>query len=148
MISFFPDLNVWLALAIDGHPHESAAWKWLELLPGGARILFARYTQVGVLRLLTNRAAMGPGVLTVRQAWDVYDRWLNDPRVDFHAEPYGMDPAFRDATASFDSEPASKWIGDSYLLAFAQRSNATLVTFDKALANLAHKQGYRAIVPA
>jgi toxin-antitoxin system PIN domain toxin len=148
MISFFPDLNVWLALAINGHAHETAAWKWLEFLPGGARIIFARYTQVGFLRLLTNRAAMGPGVLTAKQAWEVYDRWLNDPRVEFHPEPNGMDAAFQDATAAFDPEPASKWIGDCYLLAFAHRSNATLVTFDRALANLSRKQGCRAIVPA
>lgn len=90
----------------------------------------------------------GAETRSLRQAWEIYERWLQDARVEFHPEPHGMDAAFRHATASFDSEPASKWIGDGYLLAFAHRSSATLVTFAKALASLARKQGCRVVVPA
>jgi toxin-antitoxin system PIN domain toxin len=148
MTSFCIDVNVWIALSDPGHSHHTDAWNWLELLPEHAELIFARVTQLGLLRLLTNRAVMGERTRTVREAWDLYYSWLNDPRVEFHPEPNGMDAAFRDATAALDSEPASKWIGDCYLLAFAHRSNATLVTFEKTLANLARKQGCRTIVPA
>jgi uncharacterized protein len=148
MTLFCIDINAWLALSVDTHAHNEAAWNWWRLLPGDAGLVFVRYTQLGLLRLLTNRAVMGTETRNLRQAWDIYEGWLQDPRVVLHSEPDGIDATFRAATSSFDSEPASKWIGDCYLLAFAHRSNATLVTFDKALASLSRKQGCLAIVPA
>ena len=45
--------------------------------------IFSRYTQIGLLGLLTNRVAMGEQTLTLRQAWGAYDWWLKDPRVEF-----------------------------------------------------------------
>ena len=147
MISFFPDLNVWLALSVAGHRHSAEAWAWLHLLPRETRLIFSRYTHLGLLRLLTNQAAMGEQTLTLRKAWAVYDRWLNDPRVEFYPEPRGLDTGFREATAPFAGKAASKWVGDCYLLAYAKQSNAALVTFDKALFDLAHTRGYSAIIP-
>jgi len=141
-------LNVWLALSVRGHLHNSDAWNWLNLQPVGARLIFARYTQLGLLRLLTNESVMVERTLTLRNAWDVYDRWLKDPRVEFHPEPRGLDAVFRDATASFAGKAASKWIGDCYLLAYANHSHAALATFDKALHRLAGKQGCSAVIPA
>jgi toxin-antitoxin system PIN domain toxin len=148
MTSFFPDLNVWIALSVSGHSHSVEAWSWFRVLPADARLIFCRYTQIGLLRLLTNQAAMGEQTLTLRQAWDVYDRWLNDPRVEFHPEPRGLDHSFRQTTAPFAGQRASKWIGDCYLLAHATESDAPLVTFDQALLTLARKRGHRAILPA
>ena len=147
MTSFFPDLNVWLALSVAGHSHTAEAWNWLSLLPGEARLIFSRYTQVGLLRLLTNQSVMGDQTLTLRKAWGAYDRWLNDPRVEFYPEPRGLDTGFREATEPFAGKPASKWVGDCYLLAYAKQSNATLITFDKALLALALKQGCSAVTP-
>ena len=147
MTSFFPDLNIWLALSDPAHSHAAQAWHWLDQLPGSATLLFSRYTQVGLLRLLTNNAAMGQDALTVQGAWIVYERWLEDPRVEFHAEPRRLDAALREATEPFANQRASKWIGDCYLLAFARESGATLVTFDKSLLGLAQKQDYAAIIP-
>jgi len=148
MTSFFPDLNVWLALSDAGNSHAADAWRWLNELPGETTLLFSRYTQLGLLRLLTNRAVMGDYAYKVQNGWRVYDRWLVDPRVQFHPEPRDIDLAFRDATQLFADQPASKWIGDCYLLAFAKEIGATLVTFDKALLNLARKYHYTAIVPS
>jgi hypothetical protein len=74
MTSFFPDLNVWLALSDTGHSHTAIAWQWLNHLPGDAMLLFSRYTQVGLLRLLTNAAVMHEYTLTVQNGWTVYDR--------------------------------------------------------------------------
>jgi toxin-antitoxin system PIN domain toxin len=147
MTSFFPDLNVWLALSVDVHRHNAEAWHWLNLLPAGATLIFSRYTHIGLLRLLTNQAAMGEQTLTLRKAWSVYDRWLNDPRVEFYPEPRGLEAGFREATAPFAGKAASKWVGDCYLLAYAKHSHAALVTFDRALYDLAGKQDYPAVVP-
>jgi len=147
MISFFPDLNVWLALSVGGHRHNAEAWHWLNLLSPEARLIFSRYTQIGLLRLLTNQAAMGERTITLRKAWGVYDRWLNDPRVEFYPEPRGLEAGFREATAPFARKAASKWVGDCYLLAYAKHSHAALVTFDKALYDVADKEGYSAVIP-
>jgi len=147
MISFFPDLNVWLALSVASHSHRTDAWSWLNLVPHEARLIFSRYTHIGLLRLLTNRSVMGEQTLTLRKAWGVYDRWLSDPRVDFYPEPRDLDAGFREATAPFAGKAASKWIGDCYLLAYAKHSHAALVTFDQALYQLAGEQGAAAVIP-
>ncbi len=147
MTLFFPDLNVWLALSVAGHSHSVQAWNWLNSLHRDPHLVFSRYTQTGLLRLLTNRSVMGEQTLTVRQAWRVYDKWLADPRIEFYPEPQDLDAAFRQATGRFAGEAASKWIGDCYLLAYAKQCGASLVTFDKALAGLAHKSGCRSVIP-
>jgi toxin-antitoxin system PIN domain toxin len=147
MISFFPDLNVWVGLSVSEHIQHGDSWRRFKELPGDCTLLFSRYTQLGLLRLLTNTAVMGDYTHTVQSGWTVYDRWLRDPRIQLHPEPRGVDSAFRQITASFASETASKWIGDCYLLAFASEAGATLVTFDKALAGLARKRHCPAIIP-
>jgi predicted nucleic acid-binding protein len=148
MISFFPDLNVWLALSYAKHSHGSEAWRWLDGLPLDCALLLSRYTQLGLLGLLTNSAVMGVDALTLDEAWITYDHWIEDARVEFHPEPRQLDGAFRQATQPFAAQRASKWIGDCYLLAFAKESGATLVTFDKALLGLARKQNCAAIIPS
>ena len=77
----------------------------------------------------------------------VYERWLQDRRIQFYPEPQRLDLAFREATEPFANQRAPRWIGDCYLLAFARESGAILVTFDKALLTLARKQDYAAILP-
>jgi hypothetical protein len=147
MTSFFPDLNVWLALSLEGHPHETVAWEWLASVPLERRIVFCRYTQMGFLRLLTTAAVMGRHVQSLGRAWVAYDQWLEDFRVEYQSEPVGLEPAFRAATSPLAPAPASKWVGDCYLAAFARESGAALVTFDKALAGLARKLGCRVVQP-
>ena len=148
MTLFFPDLNVWLALADSDHEHNREAWHWFRQLPDGSRLAFSWYTQLGMLRLLTNQSVMGDGTLTVQKAWEVYDQCLGDPRVAFHPEPRGLDRALRDATAPFGEQHASKWIGDCYLLAWAEQADAVLVTFDRALHEFARKRRRPAIIPS
>ena len=147
MISFFPDLNVWLALSVTGHRHSTEAWRWFDLLPVDATLVFSRFTNVGLLRLLTNEAAMRAQTLTLQEAWAVYDQWLDDPRIEFHLEPRGVDTAFRETTAPLAKHHASKLVGDCYLLALAKQGHATLVTFDTALHDMAHQQGHPAVIP-
>jgi toxin-antitoxin system PIN domain toxin len=148
MTLFFPDLNVWLALCDPGHSHSVTAWKWLSALPENRRLIFSRYTQVGLLRLLTNSSVMGDQTQTIEKAWRIYDRWQEDPRVDFYPEPRNLDAAFRESTRPFAGQPASKAIGDCFLLAYSREIQATLVTFDRALKESARKLGCAVIVPA
>jgi hypothetical protein len=147
MTLFFPDINVWIALSVLAHPHNEPAWKWMKLLPVDDRLIFSRYTQLGLLRLLTNTAVMGDQTLTLRQAWAVYDRWLDDPRVEFCPDPRNVETIFRQATEPFAAKTASKWVGDCWLLAFAQATHSRLLTFDKALCEFAKQQGHAALLP-
>lgn len=147
MTLFFPDINVWLALSDGEHSHNAVALQWLEQLPDDSTLIFSRFTHLGLLRLLTNTAAMGNETLTLRRAWTVYDRWLQDPRVEFYPEPRNVGSAFRDATEPFAAKAATKWVGDCWLLAFAEAAQARLVTFDRALHSFARKQGNRAMIP-
>ena len=147
MTSFFPDVNVWLALSVATHSHSSDAWRWMRTVPGDTRLILSRYTELGLLRLLTNSVVMGTETLVLRTAWAVLDRWLEDPRVALYPDPRNVDVEFRKATKPFASQPASKWVGDCWVLASAVGNDATLVTFDRALYDLARKQGHSAALP-
>jgi toxin-antitoxin system PIN domain toxin len=126
----FPDINVWVALTHAGHVHHLVARDWFESLETDVRFGFCRFTQLGLLRLLTAEAVMGPDVMTQRNAWAVYDRWLEDDRVSLLEEPPGLDRRFRALTQMRRAEPKT-W-ADAYLAAFAETSQMTLVTFDRA----------------
>ena len=90
---------------------------------------------------------MGDQTTTVRKAWSVYDRWIEDVRVEFYPEPRDIDSEFRDATKPFAAQAASKVIGDCYLLAYAKSTRSVLVTFDVALTGVAARQGLRTVIP-
>lgn len=126
----FPDVNVWIALTSDRHLHHAIAARWFASLDEESRLCFCRFTQLSLLRLLTTPAVMGPEVMTQSEAWQVYDRWLDDPRIAFLDEPTGLEHAFR--SHSRRRSPSPKEWADSYLLAFAATSGLRLVTFDQA----------------
>ena len=128
----FPDVNVWLALAHDIHPHHKSAATWERSLPANAVLGFCRFTQLGLLRLLTNSAAMQDDVLTQAQAWKAFDALLRLSTARMLEEPRGIESIFR--TRSNREEVSTKQWADAYLAAFAEAASLTLVTFDKALA--------------
>ena len=79
---------------------------------------------------------MGPDQAKSQQeAWKAYDRWLEDERVEFLDEPSGLETHFRALTRSPQASPKD-W-ADSYLVAFAQASRLTVVTFDQGFQNKA-----------
>lgn len=128
----FPDINVWLALAYDRHVHHAIVSRWYLNLDAEAHLCFCRFTQLGLLRLLTTDAVMGPDqVLTQSQAWSVYDRCVADGRTTLFDEPPRIESRFR--TFSQERRPAPKDWADSYLAAFAIEAGFRLVTFDQSL---------------
>ena len=130
----FPDVNVWVALTFQGHFHHDIARAWFDSLDAKdeARLCFCRITQLSFLRLITTEAVMGKDeVLSQGQAWEVYDRWFEDSRVFFLEEPANLEKAFRGVSRR--SRPAAKDWADSYLLAFAEVADLSVVTFDRAL---------------
>jgi toxin-antitoxin system PIN domain toxin len=133
------DINVWLALTWDGHPQHVAAARWYGSI-GDAGLLFCRFTMLGFLRLLTNRQVMGASTATLSDALDLYDRWRQDPRVDLAPEPRRVEESFRHVLALHATQPATKAVGDCYLVGFAETAGAQLVTFDKGLAATARSR--------
>ena len=129
--SLFPDVNVWVALTYEGHVHHAAPARWFTTLDQDATLVFCRFTQLGLLRLLTAGAVMGDEVMTQPEAWRAYDRWQQDDRVELMNEPSNLEPRFRRLTRR--PSPATKDWADSYLAAFAASAELTLVTFDRAL---------------
>ena len=129
--SLFPDINVWIALTYEGHAHHSNAAAWFATLSEDATLAFCRFTQLGLLRLLTAEAVMSDEVMTQPQAWVAYDQWLQDPRVELVEEPAEIEIRFRALTRL--RHPATKDWADSYLAAFATVGQLTLVTFDRGL---------------
>lgn len=127
----FPDVNVWLALMMADHVHREAAKYWWQADESDA-IGFSRVTQISVLRLLTTSAAMNGHPLNMSQAWHAYDRLFEDTRVCMIPEPAQLEPDFRKLSSSRVASP--KVWADAYLVAFAASANATLITFDRALA--------------
>jgi len=110
--------------------HADAA-NWFATLSPDTIFAFCRFTQLGLLRLLTAEVVMRDEVMTQPQAWAAYDRWLKDPRVEFIAEPPEIETRFRALTRL--RQPATKDWADSYLAAFATVGLLTLVTFDRGL---------------
>jgi toxin-antitoxin system PIN domain toxin len=121
------DVNVWLALAVERHEHHPVARRWF-LSRGEEGATFCRVTQMGFLRLLTNRTAMGEEVLDPLEAWEGYQQLRRDWRVGFAAEPAGMEAAWLELMKS--GAPARSWT-DAYLAAFAASHGYTLTSFDR-----------------
>jgi len=125
----FLDTNVWLALVWGRHSHSEAARDWFDRNED-EQFLFCRFTQLALLRLLTNKSVMGRDVKTMAAAWQIYDQCLTDERIAFLAEPQGIDPKLRTFARGHEASP--KLWADAYLAAFASAAGLRVVTFDRA----------------
>jgi len=125
-------VNVWFALAHEIHPHHNSAIAWERSLPADAVLVFCRFTQLGLLRLLTNSAAMQSDVLTQAEAWKLFDKLLQLSTAKMLDEPRGVEAIFRKRADR--AEVSTKHWADAYLAAFAESAGLTLTTFDLALA--------------
>ena len=94
--------------------------------------IFCRFTQLGLLRLLTNEQVMGVDAMSQRAAWQAYHRWFEDERIDFYREPEGPDFEKRFQELSSKQHRSPKLWADAYLAAFAESAGLTLVTFDRS----------------
>jgi len=128
MTSCFPDINVWLAIVVEAHVLNGPASAWWNQDQSDA-IGFCRFTQLGLLRHLTNAATMKGSPLTNRQAWKVFETLQSDARVRFFPEWPALDGLLK--SHSGVNQAATNLWGGAYLAAYAAVNGATLVTFDK-----------------
>jgi hypothetical protein len=132
--SNFLDANVWLALVWGRHSHFERARHWFESVPDD-QFLYCRFTQLTVLRLLTTEKLMAHDTQSMSGAWELWDRLVSDPRIDFLVEPDGLDGEFR-SHSRLGSKSPKVW-ADAYLLAFSSLAGTRLVSFDRALSGRA-----------
>ncbi len=123
-----PDVNIWLAAAWSRHSQHRVAKNWVDAEEG--ELAFCRVTQMGLLRLLTNPAITKRDALSRRQAWQVFEKLVNDPRIRLIAEPQGFETLWV-AFSKRDDKSHLLWT-DDYMAAFAQAAAAEFVTFDRA----------------
>lgn len=123
-----PDINVWVALAFTGHKHHPPVQEWFKSVATSSAF-FCRLTQQGFLRLLSNQTVARHEVLSLAEAWRVYDRFMADPRIEFAEEPKGVESQWRAYTHS-DLFSPKVW-NDAYLAAFARQAGYEIVTFDQ-----------------
>ena len=126
-----PDVNVWLALTFDSHVHHPVAKLWFDGLSNDV-CFFCRLTQQGCLRLATNASVFGKNAVTLSEAWQEFDLFLNDPRVSFADEAVDLESLWRGDTPHRSFSP--KVWNDAFLAAFARAAGHELVTFDKGFA--------------
>lgn len=122
-----PDLNVWLALADPDHEHHGRAQRYWET-ETGAEIAFCRITQLGLLRLLTNRKVMRNDPLTPKEAWVAYQTFAGLPEIVFLHGNATTEARFAIWT-SLPAFKAHQWT-DAWLASLAQATGARLVSFD------------------
>ncbi len=124
-----PDLNMWLAAVWKNHSHHQKAKQWFDGEEDS--IVFCRVTQMGFLRLISNKSVMRSDVLTRLDAWNSYEQLVWDERIQYIAEPDGMEMFWK----MFSKKPDHSHLlwTDDYLAAFALKIEARIVTFDRAM---------------
>lgn len=121
-----PDINVWLALAVEEHPHHAAARAYWATAPDR---WFCRVTMLGLVRLLCQPRVMGEGALALAEALALYDRFRGIRGVGLLADAEGCDARLSSLVAAAAPLPARLWT-DAYLAAMAQSAGLRLVSFD------------------
>ena len=122
------DVNVWLAAAWARHEHHPVAKRWID--DAEDELAFCRVTQMAFLRLITNPTIMQRDAVSRRQAWEIVDRLMADPRARFLTEPEGLVPLWV-TFSKRDDRNHMLWT-DDYLAAFAHGAHAELVTLERA----------------
>ena len=123
------DVGVWLAAVWGRHVHHPVTADWFGKEAND--ILFCRVTQMGLLRLMSNPAIMGGDAVDRSQAWRTFDQLWADERILWADEPAELDAVWR-AISERDDKCHKLWT-DDYLAAFAQSTDATLVTLDRRI---------------
>jgi hypothetical protein len=129
-MTFLPDVNVWIGLAVIEHEQHGQAIRWFEST-AGHNLAFCRVTQMGFLRLLTNAHVMKSDQLTPEAAWRRLDRVYREVHPIFAPEPELLEKTWRGITS--EPKAGSNLWTDAYLAAFAQTTGYTLVTFDRGV---------------
>lgn len=121
-----PDVNVWLALVDENHPHHARVTRYWQD-QSAAEIAFCRITALAFLRLCTHPKVLSRP-LSIDAAWDIYQRYRIEASTGFIHDSPDLDSEFRilSKTNHFSHH---LWT-DCYLAALARYRNCRIVSFD------------------
>ena len=108
--------------------HHELALAWFDRLAAGEAGL-CRFVQLAVIRLLGNHAVMSEHAVSAGIGWRLIDDLLQDERLEFLAEPSGVDAVLPGLFKH--PAPTGKLVADAYLAAFAMAASIRLVTLDR-----------------
>src|ERR1041385_6321815 len=95
------DVNFLLPLCHEVHQHHPIAKMRLTATTTARELVVCRTSQLGLLRLLSNPAAMKESVCTTDEAWRVHATLkANEPFV-YRAEPADLQAKLREFTTAF-----------------------------------------------
>ena len=137
--TYLLDVNVLLALVAARHQHHDKVAAFAEEAEEG-QLAICRVTQMGLLRLLTNKLVLAEDTLNAKQAWAINEALLQDPRFKFLDEPRDLDRKWRELS-ELRGWGRSRWT-DAYLIAFAALREVKLATFDAGLLKRANGTGH------
>lgn len=127
-----PDVNVWVALSMGGHPfHASAMRYWQTACEERTPIWFCRATMMGLVRLLSQVCMVGNDAMPLPQAMALYRQWVATPEVAMLPEPPGLDETIEQLLLSRGGPPPARLWTDICLAATAQSAGLRMVTFDR-----------------
>ena len=121
------DVNVWLALAIEEHPHHPAAVAYWSRDTGSTRF-FCRISAMSLVRLLVHPKLMADKPLTLTKAWALYRSFAALSGVAMLNEPAGFDAALESFVTP---KLPARLFTDAYFAALASSTRSRLVTFDR-----------------
>jgi uncharacterized protein len=133
------DVNVWLALSDESHVHHGPARRyWSET--SASQFAFTRVTMLGLVRLLTNRAAMNNQPFTVSEAWEVYRAFRALPEVIWIGELESDARAVDARLETWLAEPqfTTRLWTDAHLASIAVTFGCRLVSFDGGFQTFEH----------
>lgn len=119
-MKYLLDINVLLAAIWVEHPHHSEANLWLK----GKQIFICPLSELGFLRISTNKKVIGAAMAKARMALEKFLKETNAGRIS-------------DDMAALESHPqTSEQVTDLYLADLADRHGLKLGTLDT---NISHK---------
>lgn len=122
-----PGVNIWIALAAEGHVHHCAGTRVVRRTSGRFRCLLPGNPN-GPASSVDEFPCHGGAPRTIVQAWETFEKLSADQRLVFATEPAGVESAWRELMTQPGVGPSS-WT-DAYLAAFAEAHSYSLVTFD------------------
>lgn len=125
------DVNVWIALAFDGHPHHDLAKGEFEAADSVSPAIFCRTTQQAFLRLVTTPAIQEcyhTRGITNEEAWKAWKYLAETPQVGWLDEPMDLQELWGSYGCRKSVSP-KVWM-DAYLAAFAKAYGIVLLTLD------------------
>lgn len=140
-----PDVNVWLALAQPLHPHHrlaNAYWQTTSeqfaneaseraLDQIEAKIHFCRTTMLGMVRVLSQTSKLHGQVVSLKESFAMYERYMLLPEVGFITETASTVDAMLSSLYNAWPQMPTRLSTDVYLAALGKIFQLRVVTFDR-----------------